>query len=91
LNALYQLGIPAQLALVPAGRRFSYADRAEALADIRWCMRRLPDPQVDRAIESAIDDLLEREDDGRLAVRGVPEQIAVIWWEPASAAVAERR
>ena len=91
LNALYQLGIPAQLALVPAGRRFSYADRAEALADIRWCMRRLPDPQVDRAIASAMDDLLEREDDGRLAVRGVPEQIAVIWWEPASAAVVERR
>jgi SAM-dependent methyltransferase len=83
LGALYQLGIPAQLALVPGAGGFSYADRDEALADIRWRLRRLPEPQGDRAIEAAIDELLIRDGEGRLAVPGAPEQIAVIWWEHA--------
>jgi hypothetical protein len=89
LNALYQLGIPAQLALVPVSSRFSYVDKAEALADIRWRLRLLPDPQRDRAIEAAIDDLLDRGDDGRLAVRGLPGQVAVVWWDHAPADAAE--
>jgi SAM-dependent methyltransferase len=89
LNALYQLGIPAQLALVPVSSRFTYADKAEALIDIRWRLRLLPDPQRDRAIEAAIDDLLDPDDDGRLAVRGLPEQMAVLWWSPAPESGAE--
>ena len=81
LNVLYQLGLPAQLALLPAGSRFSYADEAEALADIRWRLRFPPEPQRDRAILEAIHDLLERDAEGRLFVRGAPEPAAAIWWD----------
>ena len=81
LSALYQLGIAAQLALVPAGSSFSYADMDEALADIRWRLRFTPDLERDRAICTAIDELLDHDGDGRLVVRGLPRQTAVIWWE----------
>jgi SAM-dependent methyltransferase len=81
LNALYQLGIAAQLALVPAGSSFSYLDVDEALIDIRWRLRFMPDPERDGAIRAAIDELLDHESDGRLVVRGLPRQTAVIWWE----------
>jgi SAM-dependent methyltransferase len=81
LSALYQLGIAAQLTLVPAGSRFSYTDAEEALADIRWRLRFTPDPERDRALRAAIDELLERDDQDRLMARGLPEQTAVIWWE----------
>jgi SAM-dependent methyltransferase len=81
LNALYQLGIAAQLALVPAGISFSYLDVDEALVDIRWRLRFMPDPERDRAIRAAIDELLDHDGNGRLAVRGLPRQTAVIWWE----------
>jgi SAM-dependent methyltransferase len=83
LSALYQLGIAAQLALVPVSSRFSYADADEALADIRWRLRFTPDPARDRAIRAAVDELLDREDDGRLAARDLPQQTVVIWWERA--------
>jgi len=53
----------------------------EALVDIRWRLRCLPDPDRDRAIRAAIGDLLDHDGDGRLAVRGLPRQTAVIWWE----------
>jgi SAM-dependent methyltransferase len=81
LSALYQLGFAAHLTLVPAGSAFSYADAEEALVDIRWRLRFTPDPQRDSAIRAAIDDLLDRDDQGRLMARGLPEQTAVIWWE----------
>jgi SAM-dependent methyltransferase len=81
LSALYQLGIAAQLALVPASSAFSYADADAALADIRWRLRFVPDPQRDQAIRAAIDELLDRDETGRLKARGLPEQTAVIWWE----------
>ena len=81
LSALYQLGIAAQLALVPAGSSFSYSDVDEALADIRWRLRFEPDPQRDRTLRAAIDELLDRDGEGRLVVRGLPRQTAVIWWE----------
>jgi SAM-dependent methyltransferase len=82
LNALYQLDIPAQLALVPVARRFSYASEDEALADLRWRLRRPPEPQSDTAIRDAIHELMDRDSEGRLLPRGSPEQIAVIWWAP---------
>jgi 2-polyprenyl-3-methyl-5-hydroxy-6-metoxy-1,4-benzoquinol methylase len=83
LNALYQLGIPAQLALTPVSSQPSYADLAEALADIRWRLRCLPDPQRNRAIEAAAAEFMDRDAEGRLVARGLPEQVAVIWWERA--------
>jgi SAM-dependent methyltransferase len=81
LNALYQLGIAAQMSLVPVTNRFSYADQHEALADLRWRLRVPATVTYDRAIREAIDDLLDRDDGGRLAPRGLPRQAAVIWWE----------
>jgi SAM-dependent methyltransferase len=84
LSALYQLGIAAHLALVPAGSPVSYPDAEAALVDIRWRLRLTPDPQRDSLIGAAIDELLEQDDQGHLSARGLPEQSAVIWWEHAS-------
>jgi SAM-dependent methyltransferase len=81
LNALYQIGVPAQLTTVPVTSRFAYADEDEALADLRWRLRAPAAPEYDRAIRKAIDDLLDRDDDGRLAPRGLPTLAAVVWWE----------
>jgi len=81
LSALHQIGIPAQLALVPVTSRFSYADADEALADLRWRLRAPAQPEYDRAIRAAVADLLDRDDDGRLSPRGLPDYAAVVWWE----------
>lgn len=81
LNALYQIGIVAQLATVPITSRLAYADADEALADLRWRLRAPAAPEYDRAIRAAIADLLDRDAEGRLAPRDLPEQAAVIWWE----------
>jgi SAM-dependent methyltransferase len=81
LNALYQLGIAAQLTLVPVTSRLSYADEQEALADLRWRLRAPAQPEYDQQIGAAIVDLLEHTNDNRLAPRNLPEQAAVIWWE----------
>ncbi len=80
LNALYQLGIPAQLALVPMTYRFSYTGEDEALADLRWRLRLPPEPQHDAAIRAAIHDLMDRDAEGRLLPRDLPTQTAVVWW-----------
>src|SRR5262249_21398658 len=89
LNALYQLGIAAQLALVSVTSRVSYADEHEALSDLRWRLRAPAEPRYDELIRAAIAELLDRTEDGRLAPRGVPEQAAVIWWEHAAGGAEE--
>ena len=81
LNALYQLGIAARLELVPITSRLSYANRQEALDDLRWRLRAPAWPEYDRQIIAAIDELLALADDGRLEPHNMPEQAAVIWWE----------
>jgi hypothetical protein len=81
LNALYQLGIAAQMTLIPIPSRFSYAGEDEALADIRWRLRFPPDPDRDQAIRMVLHELLIREDDGTLAPRDLAPHAAVIWWE----------
>lgn len=91
LNALYQIGIYAQLTLVPVARRLSFADADEALADLRWRLRAPATPECDGMIRAAIDELLDRADDGSLAPRGLPEQAAVIWWEKQDPARASER
>ncbi len=78
LNVLHQLGIPARLTLVPASR-YIFADRQEALEDLRWRLS-LPDDTPDEWLLTAIDDLLERDGDGRLTPRHQPEHVAVLWW-----------
>jgi SAM-dependent methyltransferase len=81
LNALYQLGIPAQLTTVPITSRLAYAGEEEALADLRWRLRVPATPEYDQAIRAAIVDLLERNADGKLAPRDMPDQAGVLWWE----------
>jgi hypothetical protein len=81
LNALYQLGITAQLELVPITSRVSYANTQEALEDLRWRLRAPAQPEYNRRIVAAIAELLEPTDDGRLAPRNMPDQVAVIWWK----------
>ena len=79
LNALYQLGIPAHLALLPASR-YSFADEQEALEDMRWRLRCGGTSASDEAIRTAMRDLLERDSAGRLVPRNQPEHVAVLWW-----------
>lgn len=84
LNALYQLGIHAQLTTVPVTSRVSFADADEALADLRWRLRAPATPEYDRSIRAWIAELLDRDDTGRLAPRDMPAQAAAIWWQKAS-------
>lgn len=79
LNVLYQLGIPAQLALVPASR-YVFAGREEALEDLRWRLALPEDVLGDAALLSMIDDLLEDDGAGRLTPRHQPAHAAVLWW-----------
>jgi SAM-dependent methyltransferase len=81
LNALYQLGIAAQLTAVPVDQRFAYGSEEEALADLRWGLRAPHTPEYDQAIRAAIAELLVREPGGRLSPPGAAQQHAVIWWE----------
>jgi SAM-dependent methyltransferase len=80
LNVLHQIGIPAQLSLIPVSSRFRYADHQEALDDIRWRLRFPADAANDAAIAAAIADLLERDENGRLVPRDQSPYTAVIWW-----------
>jgi hypothetical protein len=79
LNVLHQIGIPAQLALVPASR-YTFADREEAVEDLRWRLALREGAPGDAALLAAIDELLERDETGRLTPRNQPEHTAVLWW-----------
>ena len=79
LNVLYQLGIPAQLALLPASR-YTFADEHEALADLRWQLGLPNDQASDARILAAMDELLERDAAGRLTARAHPASMALLWW-----------
>lgn len=81
LGALYQLGIPARMALVPMAGRINFPTTTEALEDIRFRLRFGPDHARDAQIHMAIDQLLERDSDGVLMPRNLLRQAAVIWWE----------
>lgn len=81
LNALHQLAIPANMQLVPVTTMYTFADRDEALADIRHRLRFVPDAERDERILAAIDDLLLRREDGSLAPQGLATQAAVLYWE----------
>lgn len=79
LNVLHQLRIPAQLALLPASR-YVFAGQADALEDLRWRLA-LPDDQAtDAKLLLAMDELLDRDDAGRLTPQNQPAYTAVLWW-----------
>jgi hypothetical protein len=81
LAALFQLGIPANLSLVPVDGRMSFPSEDDALADVRSRLRVAPEPQRDERIRTLIHEQFEHRDDGSLRPRGLAEQAAVIWWE----------
>jgi SAM-dependent methyltransferase len=83
-NLCQQLGINANLQLIPATSTLGYVDAEEALVDVRWRLRFAPDAERDRAIARAIDELMIRRDDGTLAPPNLPQQTAVVWWERAT-------
>jgi SAM-dependent methyltransferase len=80
LNVLFQLGIAAQLTLVPVERRLSFADADDALEDIRFRLRFPPEPQRDAEIRAAIDALCDRDPAGAVTPRGALAHAAVVWW-----------
>lgn len=86
LNALYQLGIPAELGLLPASR-YTFADEVEALADLRWRLRLAVNPDMDAAIRRAMDEHLVRTDLGCLSPRNQPKHTALISWTPGESKV----
>lgn len=81
LAALYQLGIPASLTLVPIDMRLRFESHEAALTDIRHRLRILPDSSRDARILKLVDEQFEHLPDGGLAPRGLPEHAAVVWWE----------
>jgi SAM-dependent methyltransferase len=83
LNVLYQLGIPAQLTLLPASR-YTFADEREALADLRWQLGLPDDPASDARVLAAMSELLERDAAGRLTPRLHPASMALLWWSSAA-------
>ncbi len=80
LNALYQLGIPANLSLIPLPSRFTYADEDEAVTDIRRRLR-LQNSSHDHTIRDELGHVFRRDDAGRLVLRNRRATAAVIWWE----------
>jgi len=80
LNALHQLGISAQLALLPASR-YTFADEDEALADLRWRLRLPHESAYDAALQAAMRDLLDRGENGQLMPQSQPTHVVVLWWE----------
>ncbi|WP_129673361.1 bifunctional 2-polyprenyl-6-hydroxyphenol methylase/3-demethylubiquinol 3-O-methyltransferase UbiG [Candidatus Chloroploca sp. Khr17] len=84
LAACHQLGLPANLELVPAVRPFRFAGVEEALEELQIRLRLGPDPQREAVLREAIADLLVMTPEGMLAPRNAPSHAAVIWWTPTS-------
>jgi SAM-dependent methyltransferase len=79
LNVLYQLGIAAQLTLLPASH-YVFADRQEALEDLRWRFGLPDDTASDAQILVAMDRVLQSDESGGLAVPEQPDTVALLWW-----------
>lgn len=80
-NVLYQLGIPAHFEWIPVHKTITFADRDEALRDIRHRLRLAPEPQRDAEIMAMINELLIHHEDGSLSMPGQQRQSALIWWQ----------
>jgi SAM-dependent methyltransferase len=83
LAALYQLGIPANLSLIPIDIRMQYASKEQVLIDLYNRLRIPPDPKRDAQLSALIDEHFEPLPNGAIAPHGLPEQSAVLWWEQA--------
>jgi SAM-dependent methyltransferase len=79
--ACHQLGLPAQLELVPAPPAFRFANEEEALDELRTRVRVAPSPERDAQLRQAMRELLVPTADGMLTVRRQQRHTAVIWWQ----------
>ncbi len=82
VNALYQLGIPANLMAIPTTNPMQFGDVEEALDDVRARLRLAPNPDTDAQLRMAIDELLEPTPTGGLRPRDQHPMMAAIWWKP---------
>jgi SAM-dependent methyltransferase len=78
-NVLHQLGIPAQVTLLPTPP-YTFADRQEALEDLRWRLYLPEEATSDTRLLAAIDDLLVHDAAGRYAPPHQPAYTALLWW-----------
>ncbi len=81
LCALHQIGVPAQLSTIDRSHPIVFADRDEALADLRFRLRFAPDAARDAEILRAIDAAGETMPDGTIRLRAERPLAAVVWWE----------
>lgn len=79
-NALHQLGIPARCELLPASP-YTFADRQEALEDLRWRLLLPAQPASDARLLAALDRLLEHQGNDRWGPSNQPKHVALLWWE----------
>ena len=80
-NVLHQLGILANLTVIPRTSRFRFEHEQEALADLRWRLR-VSNAQVsDAVLLEAIAKHLDRDKHGHLSPRNQRQHVAVIWWK----------
>jgi SAM-dependent methyltransferase len=82
LGACHQLGLPAQLTLVPAPVAFRFLNRADALEDLYLRLQLTPNPTREEGLQAAMDGLLVPTEDGMLMPRTQQRHAAVVWWEP---------
>jgi len=81
LNVLHQLGLPANMELLPRNQQLTFLDADEALDDIRRRLRLAPNPERDAAIRAAIKELLVQHADGSLTFPGKNRASAFLWWD----------
>lgn len=82
LAACHQLGLPAQLTLVPAPQAFRFLSRDDALVDLYLRLQLTRSPERDERLQAAMDELLVPTEDGMLMPRMQQRHAAVVWWEP---------
>lgn len=79
-NVLHQLGVLANLTVIPRTSRFRFEHEQEALADLRWRLRVSREQVSDPVLLEAIAKHLDRDEQGHLSPRNQRQHVAVIWW-----------
>lgn len=80
MNVLFQLGIPANLTLIPANNQIAFADEQEALENIVLRLHLPPGPASAAVLRPLLGELLETDSQGMLRPHGLPPHSAVVWW-----------
>jgi SAM-dependent methyltransferase len=83
LAACHQLGLPAQLTLVPAPVAFRFLDAEDALEDLYLRLRLTRSAERDATLRAAMGELLVAAEGGGLRPFAQQGYAAVVWWEPA--------